>query len=321
MQKKEETQNVALFIGTDECIATTKQTLLSETVQSDEMIEQLRAAYMDQKFTDLKDLKGFEFMVDGSKKLKKLRTSVEKKRKEFTEPALAFQKEVKKYADETLIAPIKEIEDHLNHQIEMFKDAELQEREKKFAERVEMLSTNGYHFAGEHFVCGVMSIHQNELVAIDDESFQQYIEAGKREVERKQAEEKRIQAEREETQRLREELAKEREELRKMREELAKEREEITAQKTALDETYSEIEKTPEIEEKQPEQVLKAASEPEPQPTVEEKPAFVDDEPSKVQSEYENGFDLFRSRLIELLDSPDKFTRQTLKQWAIDQKI
>lgn len=329
-----QTQNMDEIL--DGSIVLAKQTLLNDTIQTEQKLKEFEDTYLNIVVADVKDLQGYSFIVDGMKSLKKTRTSIEKRRKELTEPALKYQRELKAEADR-LTERIEKIETHLDKQKQWFENATKAEQERVFNLRIAQLTENGFELSNGFYIAGAIHLSGDKVKSLDDSEFDFYIEQGKKEKARKEAEkqllaeqQKAMQEAQMEIQRLREELAKERERV-------AQERAELEAQKQALDKTYNKEEIVPQTEaiEQPIEQVVDNSSVTEvapielieqSEPVIEQKVLItevyeevISNDPHPVQID---GFEIFRNRLIEFVsDNNNKLSRQLLIDWANEQTI
>ena len=328
------TQNMDEIL--DGSIVLAKQTLLNDTIQTEQKLKEFEDTYLNIVVADVKDLQGYSFIVDGMKSLKKTRTSIEKRRKELTEPALKYQRELKAEADR-LTERIETIETHLDKQKQWFENATKAEQERVFNLRIAQLTENGFELSNGFYIAGAIHLSGDKVKSLDDSEFNFYIEQGKKEKARKEAEkqllaeqQKAMQEAQLEIQRLREELAKERERV-------AKERAELEAQKQALDKTYNKEEIVPQTEtiEQPIEQVAiieevtmieEFAPQQTNEPIIEEKVVVneiieesISSDPHPVQID---GFEIFRNRLIDYVsDNNNKLSRQLIIDWANEQTI
>lgn len=327
-----QTQNMDEIL--DGSIVLAKQTLLNDTIQTEQKLKEFEDTYLNIVVADVKDLQGYSFIVDGMKSLKKTRTSIEKRRKELTEPALKYQRELKAEADR-LTERIETIETHLDKQKQWFENATKAEQERVFNLRIAQLTENGFELSNGFYIAGAIHLSGDKVKSLDDSEFNFYIEQGKKEKARKEAEkqllaeqQKAMQEAQLEIQRLREELAKERERV-------AKERAELEAQKQALDKTYNKEEQPEPIIEQSIEQVVENPSVTESapielieqsEPVIEQKVLItevyeevISNDPHPVQID---GFEIFRNRLIDYVsDNNNKLSRQLIIDWANEQTI
>lgn len=347
-----QTQNMDEIL--DGSIVLAKQTLLNDTIQTEQKLKEFEDTYLNIVVADVKDLQGYSFIVDGMKSLKKTRTSIEKRRKELTEPALKYQRELKAEADR-LTQRIETIETHLDKQKQWFENATKAEQERVFNLRIAQLTENGFELSNGFYIAGAIHLSGDKVKSLDDSEFDFYIEQGKKEKARKEAEkqllaeqQKAMQEAQLEIQRLREELAKERERV-------AQERAELEAQKQALDKTYNKEDQPEPIIEQPIEQVIdnssvtEVAPIPMIDPVIEQKVLItevyeesISSDSHPVQTEsfetFRNrlievisndlhpvqidGFEIFRNRLIEFVsDNNNKLSRQLLIDWANEQTI
>lgn len=313
MSIKEEKTEIAIFTNHEDAITNAIELMVSGSVGSLENIQKYAETYLNRPIKGIEDLSGYEFIKQGAKELKKMRTTIEAKRKEISAPAIEFQKRLKKEADR-ITDTIRPIETELNLALTDFEDKKKAEEQRIFSERCELLALNGFTLVGAFYVCGVLQIEVSKVGTMEQTSFNNYIDEGKKESERKKAEEIRIQKEREE-------LQKEREELRIAREELQKEREllkEIEAQKEALEMTYQEIETASEPQ-RDPVTQKEAISD-----TLRQNPTHtIENEIKDVGIEgiiqkspdYISGFNEMRNKILKRLSEPGKMTRNQLVEF------
>jgi hypothetical protein len=307
---------VIIFEGTDQLIEQTIAELKQSTI-TDEALAALKDQYSNMVIAGIEDMKGYKAVNAAVSTLRKIRTSVEARRKELTEPALKFQREVKAEADR-ISAEIKPLEEKLKEQVANIDDAREAARKAEYQRRLTLLTESGYQFINGFFVCGPVQFLSDQLVDLTDEQLEYHVNHGKSELARVAAEE----------QRKKDEAARldaERIQIEAERAELAKMKAELEAQKKALETTYETV-----VQPEQPvapiefdmpkaEQVVAPAVMP-PPPA-----ATVDTEqqpPSAVpvwmpQNEFERGFNAFRVQLVALVGNPNtKLTRALLTDWA-----
>jgi regulator of replication initiation timing len=333
METQTQTQNMDEIL--DGSIVLAKQTLLTDTIQTEQKLKEFEDTYLNIVVADVKDLQGYSFIVDGMKTLKKTRTSIEKRRKELTEPALKYQRELKAEADR-LTDRIENIETHLDKQKQWFENATKAEQERVFNLRIAQLTENGFELSNGFYIAGAIHLSGDKVKSLDDSEFNFYIEQGKKEKARKEAEkqllaeqQKAMQEAQLEIQRLRDELAKERERV-------AKERAELEAQKQALDKTYNAPIEV--VEPKQSfadlagppsDEVIEIQPEPiqEAEPIIETKVLITEVYEETISNESNfvieiDGFIEFKNRLISYVsDNNNKLSRQLLIDWANEQVL
>jgi len=141
MAVKEQKNELVLFLNPQEAIENAKIAIKVDAFGETE-IESYSKMYLEMNADDIDNLPAYNAIVDGAKKMKSLRTSIEKKRKEITKPALDFQTELKAFAD-GLVAQIIPIEEHLVKEKTKFDDKKKAIEEKLFSDRTKSLSEFG----------------------------------------------------------------------------------------------------------------------------------------------------------------------------------
>lgn len=327
---------VIIFEGTDQLIEQTIAELKKSTV-TDEALAALKEQYSGMVIAGIEDMKGYKAVSSAVSTLRKLRTSVEARRKELTEPALKFQREVKAEADR-ITAEIKPLEEKLKEQVSNIDDAREAARKAEYQRRLQLLMECGYQLVNGFLACGPVSFLVDELTDLTDEQLAYHENHGRGELARIAAEDQRKKDEAEA-------LANERAEIQRMKDELAAEKAkaaqelaELRAQKEALENTYKTVEQgAPSIE-----LGVKAG---EPNTSVDHVEAFVQEpgtppadwqptpmfaNPDRVdpqqanpenkwvpKNEYERGFNAFRVQLVAFVSNPNtKLTRALLREWA-----
>lgn len=320
---KEETalikQETALMESFDKSLISTKDLFIQITGATPEALDKIKNTYEKVTIKDIEDIAGYKFVDQGAKDLKKLRTTLSKKRKDLTAPAIKFRDEMKAEED-NIIDFLKPIEDSLLAKKQDFEDKKKAAQNKLFKERCEQLANHGYQLNGELYVCSAINIEAGKIADLTEDEFDFYLQRGQEELDRLAAEKKRKEKQDKKLQEEREAIAKERAEI-------AKEREELAAQRTALEETYKEVEKKEPIKKKEPEVKSESAH----IPKIEQKKTEVKSKPmatkSKPQSkpepsQIEVGFNEMRKRTLEYLSDPE--TSKKLKDfipWIKKQEI
>lgn len=228
---------------------------LKKATVTDEAIAHLKAEYGALSIADISDLQGYNAVKDGAKKVKNLRTSIEAKRKELTEPALKFQREVKAEADR-ITAELRPLEDELKKKQKDYEDAVEAAKRQEYQRRVSLMNECGYQLINGFFVCGVVQVHSEELGKITQAQLDVYEKHGRDELERQRAEnlrkEQEAERQRQEQEAERQRQLAEDERIRKEREALEKEKAEfaawkaqqqaeLTAQTSAIEMTYETV--------------------------------------------------------------------------------
>lgn len=336
---------------TDVIILQAENRLITDTIGTEEAIQQLKDSYLSLVSTKVEDLVGYKAVAEGIKKVKKILTSVEKKRVELNKPALKWQRDVNAKADwikselSPLVAQLIETKTKID-------DAKAAMERELFVSRTTELAENAWQLANEFYICGAFQLNIKEISSMDEDSFKFYIQKGKEEIERREAEQKRKEeqdtalAEREAQLRDRERL------LNEKMAELEKKTSELKAQSEALEKTYNKIsdtvvdpltvnplqtnilqqaeelsnselmvEFTPELDQNQePEQESS---------TIHSMMAAMNPEdsrfdlplesglPSKsdVQDEFEAGFESCKTKIVARFESGDKLSREQWVEW------
>ena len=330
-----------IFEGTDALIQQAKEIILADSIGTEEEIKKLKDDYGALVIGGIKDMAGYKAVKEGISRLKGIRTSIEKRRKELTEPALKFQREVKAEADR-IVAEIQPLEKRLMEQKSTIDDAIEAQRLELFQTRSKLLIENGYEIAGGFYICGVMQLSADQIPQMEDEEFDSYVAQGRAEIERRQAEEKRKAEEQDRLRKEREEFEREKREWaeQKAREkaELEAKALELNAQTNALETTYETVVQpeaptpapTMEQEDNAAKQSLMeavtgktfATAIPVVNP-VAQKDAIETPEEKRpeVVALYMLGFDAFRMKVLAFVsDEETKLTRGLLKAWIVDLK-
>jgi copper chaperone CopZ len=318
--EKTATENAVLFVNPEQAIVVAKKNLVEASIKSYEDLEAFEKTYKDVSCKNVKDLAGYKFIVEGSKKAKKLRVDLEKKRKEVTAPALKFQKEVKSEADGIALR-ITSVEVHLNEQKTAFEDAERAEQQKVFQKRSGQLLGNGYDIIKGNYVCGAVHLSPAQILSFEDDELTFHIEIGQKELARKEAEAKRIKEQQDELAKEKKEFAMMKAELFAEKKKLAEQSAELAAQKKALDDAYGKTDedggKTDVTETKTDVDTKTDTSKVTETKTETEEVKQQVPTPDEIPALFVDGFELFRGDLIKLLDNREnKLTRAALKSWA-----
>ena len=268
----------------------------------------------------------------------------------MTAPALKWQKDLKAHAD-AIIDKLQPVEKTLLEKKAKIDDAKKAMEQKLFTDRCKLLAENGYQLTGQYYICGALQVDTEMIVKLTEDEFTFYVNEGEKELKRVEAEKQRKKEEDEALAKRLEELDRREAELKAREAELKKKENEVEAQTTALEENYEKIEK-PDSESPDEQQ-----SEPTSQNVGPQKDAFgdvlqpanvieskdidinvpiravkdianhvkekLDDAAIKVdetfQHAYRAGFEDFKQRMIDLVNSPEKITRAGLISWAESQ--
>lgn len=290
--------------------AKSKESLVVDTGVNQELIDHYKQTYKDIILTDKS---GYDYVVNGLKMVKKSRTFLQSTAKSYRDPMTKFSKELKAYED-AFVDQLTPIEKYLTDVKIEFEDKLKAEEQAKLNARVTQLTESGYGNIGGVFVSGIVQLSVEQIVTMEDDSFNYYVEAGKKELERIKAEEQRKQEEKAELQLEREKLASEREELRILKEELLKMKAEISIQAEVLDQKYEEpvvaVSEFEQVEFLEPNPITEII------PELEISSENITDSKPPFFQPRELGFNEFRDRFIALMESDQKFTRPELIEWA-----
>lgn len=317
----QETQ--ALIVAeTDKLIQTTIGELKKATI-TDEAIGLLKQKYSALVVDGIEDMQGFKAVKAGAAELRKIRTSIEAKRKELTEPALRFQRELKAEADR-ITSELIPLEERLKAEVQRIEDAKEAKRREQYQQRITALQENGFQLINGFFVCGPFQVHSEEITNLTDAQVEVYLSNGRAELERKAAEEQRRQEEAERQRQEQERLAAERAEIEQLRRELEAEKQkvaqELAAQTAAIENTYETVVQPQQPADPTPIEfgtpvhnpaIEQLNAQPEPEPIQQSQRSI---EPA---NEFEAGFNAFRQQLIYLVnDTNVPLSRGMLKHWA-----
>lgn len=319
--KAAQENEIQFFENIDGLIKQAGDSLVLNTISSEEELNQLLETYNGFFIEGIEDMAAYKATKDAHKRLKSIRTSIDKERKKYTAPALKWQKDLKSIGD-SFIDMIKPVEDKLKQQFEAIDDKKKAVEQKMFSDRCKSLADAGYQLVGNIYVCGVLQVQTDGLTQLTEDEINFFIKEGEKESKRKKAEEDAYNA------RMRE--LEEREARLAAREaELNKKDQEMNAQETALNETYQEIE-TPSVK-------------PDPKPETECDIADAlgtDEQVEKLIDDVENneadladsfdesynqgfndGFMHFQSRILDMLNQGNKMTRNQLVDWISNQEL
>lgn len=231
---------VVIFAEAEKMTKKASTDLVATTIGTREHLQKLKDTYGQLVVNGIEDMAGYKVVVEGISKLKKIRTGIEKRRKELTEPALKFQRDLKAVADE-ITSEIVPLEKRLADEKARIDDAKEAARRAEFQRRVTLLTENAWTLAGGFYVCGALQIHPDQIVTMDEQQLDFYVNEGAREIARRQAEEQRKAAEEAQRKADEDRIRQEREAIERERAELAKLREEIEAQKRAMEKVYDTV--------------------------------------------------------------------------------
>ncbi len=281
MAEKKQDTSIELIGKFDQLLIDSKNLIHSETVKDDKKFNELIEFAKNLNVVNVDSKSIYDQITTQLKEITRIEKIVDKKRKEFTAPAVAYQKDLIKYGD-TYLIPLAGAKKHLTAEKQKFDDLVKAEANRIFSERTKLLAESGYQLVGKIYMSGPVQIPTDTIADMDQEGFDYHVGLGKAELERQQAEKDRI----EQAEKDRAAFAKERAEFAKEKAEFAKQKAEILAQQQALDETYKSVEE-PKVEE------------PETKPSPDKKPA------EKVEKIIvEKGASLGKSEIITKHEHP-----------------
>ena len=232
------------LLTTDQVIDQAKNSMIMESVGSDEKLNQFIESYSSLIISGIEDMTTYKVVNAAISEVKKMRTNLEKKRKELTAPALRFQKAL--IDIENIYSPkLKELEEKLKAEKTRIDDAKEAAKKVLYNERVNKLVAAGYELASGFFICGAFQVPTTEVTEYSNDEIEFYVLEGAKELDRKKAEQLRkdeqerfLKEQREALEAEKLELAAMKAEMIQMKADMLKERQEIQAQKTALETTY-----------------------------------------------------------------------------------
>lgn len=239
------------LLTTDQVIDQAKNSMVMDSIGSDEKLNQFIESYSSLIISGIEDMTTYKVVSAAISEVKKMRTNLEKKRKELTAPALRFQKALID-VENSYSPKLKELEEKLKAEKTRIDDAKEAAKKVLYNERVNKLVAAGYELASGFFICGAFQVPTTEITEFSDDEIQFYILEGGKELERRKAEQLRkdeqerfLKEQREALDNEKRELAEMKAEMLQMKEAMQKEREEIQAQKTALEHTYEKTAEQP----------------------------------------------------------------------------
>ena len=331
VQSPEQETQALIVAETDKLIETTIVELKRSTI-TEEALTFLEEKYGALIVNGIEDMEGFKLVKSGVSELRTLRNRIEDRRKELTEPALRFQRELKAEADR-IVLRIKPLEERLKEEQKRIEDAKEAKRREQYQLRITALHENGFQLINGCFVCGPIQEHSDNITKLTDAQMDVLIKHGQAEIARLAAEEERRKAEAERQRQEQERMNAERAAMEAERAEMARMRAEIEAQKQALQQTYNVV-----TEPAQPEPSIEfqmPMNQPgfTPPQNIEPMPiqnmdsiqhANVAPEPQKKdpylhvpKNDFERGFNAFRVELDQLVKNQNiQLSRKTLHEWA-----
>lgn len=191
-------QTAAAELTFEQVVANATEAAKAELVKvsvTDQALAELNKQYAGLTIMGTGDKDGYKAVQQGLSHVKKIRTSVEARRKELKAPALEFGRAIDAEA-KRITEALTPLEAHLRSQKDSIDEAIEAERRAVELSRIKALQENGYNVIGSFFVLGPFSIPTDGIAAMDEEQFNIHLERGKQELIRQQAEAK-AKAERE----------------------------------------------------------------------------------------------------------------------------
>jgi hypothetical protein len=303
----------------------------------DEHIQTLQEQYGALTIKGVEDKEGYKLATDARKLVKNVRTKIEAKRKELKQPfwdmGVAIDAEAKR-----LTAMVQPIEKHLEEQIKAIDEEALRLRRAEELRRTNLLTEAGFQLAGEWWRVGNAVLLWTKVMELTDEELTEKLNEGRAEVARMASEQEAQRLEAERIANERAELARQMEEMEALKRQLAEKEAAIAAYDAAAAQA-----KEPAATAPTPEQIA-TAFEGEPPlwpddvtdaPAMDKKPAAATTPPyfrtgpmqtspvyvhpgitpaTSYNPMFMNGFNSCKTKVIEILNRPDKFTRGELKE-------
>lgn len=152
----------------------------------------------------INDKEGYKTTTAALSKVKKIRTSIEAKRKELKAVSIEYGKAVDGEA-KRLTALVEPIENELKAKVDAIDKAIEQEREKERARRHNAMIEAGFSVSGGFYYAGVFSYSIDQVQSSKEDTFNEILQRGRDEQERIKAEQERLKKEREEAERIKRE--------------------------------------------------------------------------------------------------------------------
>lgn len=162
---------------------------LAKVSVTEQALAELRQQYQGLTIMGTADKDGYKAVQTGISNLRKLRTSIEARRKELKAPALEFGRAIDEEA-KRITSQLEALELPLKSEKQRIDDAAEAERRALELARIQALQQNGYSVVGSFFVLGPFSIPTDSIAAMDEEQFAIHLQRGEQEIQRQQAEAK-----------------------------------------------------------------------------------------------------------------------------------
>ena len=268
-----------------------KKKLIEETVGDKETFQGVLDRYSALEVADVEDMVAYNGVINGLKELQKYRINIEKTRKLYTKPLTDAQKEL--IAIETeFVGLIKPIEEGLTAKKKTIDDKKEAIKNAVFTKRNKELLENGFQLVGKFYISGVIQVEAVNLSELDENEYSQYLEHGRKEIERKAKEDQIRQEKINQANQAAEKLAKENAELRAQIE---------THKKLYPENNTVKPEAVPEIK---PETVK-------PETNLKPEPKII------PVDKYGEGFESCKTMVVDLIKNPAKYGIEKLTKEAM----
>ena len=280
-----------------------KEQLIKDTVVDAVTFQGILNRYSELEITEVNDMVSYNLVVKGMKELQQYRINIQKTRKQISAPLLSAQKELISVENE-FINLIDPIEKKLQEKKTVIDDKKEALANELFTKRNALLLENGFELIGKFYVSGIMQIEANNLREMEEIEFNQYIEHGKKEIERKVKEQelRDVQAQK---------IIDEKKAL-----------EEKIAELTAQNEAYRKLH--PEEEVKKVDPVLKSEPLPElsrPKTPMGVSPMKTAQEMPSINEDFLKGVNFTKLRAIDIIENPRKYGLDKLTKDGMIEKI
>jgi hypothetical protein len=286
-----------------------------------EAIEKLRKQYATIKIASTKDKEGYKAVADAIAVLTKYRTSVEKTRKELKDVALVYGRavdgEAKRITNELLAIenPLRDNKDAIDQAIADEKAAEARRLAERFNKRTNELFTLGFSFNGREYVMGDTAIKPDTIQHAEEEEWSEIAAHIAMKAEEHRQAKQTEEAERKKLEDDRKALADKMAEIERMKAELEAKEKALTAPTAP---PAAPPDRTPDRPTPPPAPWGKPAPQPINDSILPDGPT--DDAPD-VTEDYRKGYNDACRDVLNILKSPDKFTRETLRNMIYELQI
>lgn len=159
-------------------------------ISPDEKIKEIAALCKEVQISGPDDKDNYKLAKQYSLRLTKIRTGIESKRKDLKAVALEYGRAVDAEA-KRLTALVEPIDRDMKAKLDVIDKAIEAAKRAEELRRHNLLIGNGWTFSGSWYMCGVFNITPQQLSEATPEKLDEWVGAGKAEIERQQAEAKR----------------------------------------------------------------------------------------------------------------------------------